>query len=118
MDSVHRDINEVTNSQKLFEKKEKINKLEEDIYSKINELKIYCNRKFIDKIDFNKTIKSIEIQLKEIIGDKKRTDGDAWFMAKQPLKCFNCASCEANIKNQNPIQEYIPWNKYPQGERI
>ena len=76
MDSVHREINEVTNSQKLFEKKEKINKLEEDIYSKINELKTYCNRKFIDKIDFNKTIKSIEIQLKEITGDKKRTDGD------------------------------------------
>ena len=39
-------------------------------------------------------------------------------MAKQPLKCFNCASCEANIKNTTPIQEYIPWNKYPQGERI
>ena len=39
-------------------------------------------------------------------------------MAKQPLKCFNCASCEANIKNANPTQEYIPWNKYPQGERI
>ena len=39
-------------------------------------------------------------------------------MAKQPLKCFNCASCEANIKNTASTTEYIPWNKYPQGERI
>ena len=117
MDSLLREINEVENNVKLLEKKERVNKLEEDVYSKINELKVYCNRKFPDKIDINKTIKTIEIQLKEITGVKK-TDGDGWLMAKQPLKCFNCASCEANIKNANPIQEYIPWNKYPQGERI
>jgi len=39
-------------------------------------------------------------------------------MAKQPLKCFNCASCEANLRGGGSTQEYIPWNKYPQGERI
>ena len=79
-------------------------------------LKVYCNRKFADKIEINKTIKNIEVQIKDFTG--KKTDGDGWLMAKQPLKCFNCASCEANIKNTQPVQEYIPWNKYPQGERI
>ena len=118
MDSFHREIREMDNGVKLLEKKEKVNKLEEDLLAKISDLKQYCNRKFSDKIEINKTIKSIEVQIKEITGDKRKTDGDGWLMAKQPLKCFNCASCEANIKNTSPTQEYIPWNKYPQGERI
>ena len=96
-----------------------MNKLEEDLLSKIADLKSYCNRKYSDKMETNKIIKSIEVQLKELTGDnKKKTEGDGWLIAKQPLKCFNCASCEANIKNTMPKQEYIPWNKYPQGERI
>ena len=39
-------------------------------------------------------------------------------MAKQPVGCFNCASCEANIKNVNPPNEYLPWNKYPHQDKI
>ena len=39
-------------------------------------------------------------------------------MAKKPVGCFNCASCEANIKNINPSNEYISWNKYPQQDKI
>jgi hypothetical protein len=116
MESLQRGINEVENNTKLLEKKERVDRLEEEVNDKINELKVYCNKKFPDKIDIHKTIKSIEVQIKEITG--KKTDGDGWLMAKQPLKCFNCASCEANIKNTSPVQEYIPWNKYPQGERI
>ena len=116
MDSLQRGINEVENNTKLLEKKERVDRLEEEVNDKINELKVYCNKKFPDKIDIHKTIKSLEVQIKEITG--KKTDGDGWLMAKQPLKCFNCASCEANIKNTSPVQEYIPWNKYPQGERI
>jgi len=118
MEAFQREINEIENKEKLLEKKERVNKLEEDLYAKINELKVYCNRKFSDKIETNKIIKSLEIQIKEFTGDRRKTDGDGWLMAKQPLKCFNCASCEANIKNATPTQEYIPWNKYPQGERI
>ena len=116
MESLQRGINEVENNSKLLEKKERVNRLEEEVYNKINELKVYCNRKFPDKIDINKAIKALDVQIKDLTG--KKTDGDGWLMAKQPLKCFNCASCEANIKNTLPVQEYIPWNKYPQGERI
>ncbi len=118
MESFHRILLETDNKEKLLEKKERVNKLEEDLLSKISDLKSYCNRKYSDKIETNKIIKSIEVQIKEFSGDKRKTDGDGWLVAKQPLKCFNCASCEANIKNISPTQEYIPWNKYPQGERI
>ena len=33
-------------------------------------------------------------------------------MAKQPIKCFNCASCEANISNTLQQNEFLPWSKY------
>ena len=116
LESFQREMNEMQNNEKLLEKKERVNQLEEEIYNKITELKLFCNRKYADKIETNKLLKSLEVQVKELSG--KRTDGDGWLMAKQPLKCFNCASCEANIKNTTPTQEYIPWNKYPAGERI
>ena len=116
LESFQREMNEMENNVKLLEKKERVNQLEEEIYNKITELKLFCNRKYADKIETNKLLKSLEVQVKDLSG--KRTDGDGWLMAKQPLKCFNCASCEANIKNASPTQEYIPWNKYPAGERI
>ena len=116
LESFQREMNEMQNNEKLLEKKERVNQLEEEIYNKITELKLFCSRKYADKIETNKLLKSLEVQVKDLSG--KRTDGDGWLMAKQPLKCFNCASCEANIKNATPTQEYIPWNKYPAGERI
>ena len=79
----------------------------------------YNIKKFADKIDTNRSLRALEIQIKNLIGEKRRLEGgDSWLMAKQPLKCFNCASCEANLKSNLVNQDYIPWNKYPQGERI
>ena len=118
IEAFHRELNDLEKLTKGFEKIDRINRLEEDLLSKINELKLYSSRKYADKIEINKTIKTIETQIKETLNEKKKFDGDGWLMAKQPIKCFNCASCEANIKNMNPTQEYIPWNKYPQGERM
>ena len=116
LDSFGREMKDMIDNEKLLEKKERVNQLEEEIYNKITELKLFCNRKYADKIETNKLLKSLEVQIKDLTG--KKTDGDGWLMAKQPLKCFNCASCEANIKNTATTQEYIPWNKYPAGERI
>ena len=60
-------------------------------------------------------MKSIDLKLKLL--DNQQKDADSWILAKQPLGCFNCASCEANIKNVSTSNDYVPWNKYPQGER-
>ena len=118
LSATQREFLEIRNYEKIFEKKDRINKMEEEIYTKINDTENLNNRKFADKIDTNKALKALDLQIKDLLDDKKRTEGDTWLMAKQPLKCFNCASCEANIKSSAANQEYIPWNKYPQGERI
>ena len=116
---LQRDVSDVKNYEKIFEKKDKVNKLEEEIYAKITGMENYNIKKFADKIDTNRSLRALEIQIKDLIGEKRRLEGgDSWLMAKQPLKCFNCASCEANLKSNLVNQDYIPWNKYPQGERI
>ena len=119
LSATQREFSEIKNYEKIFEKKDRINRIEEEIYTKISDVENLNNRKFADKIDTNKALKALDLQIKDLLGERKRSDGgDNWLMAKQPLKCFNCASCEANIKNTGATQEYIPWNKYPQGERI
>ena len=99
--------------------KNNINKLDEDINNKLNELRLFIQKRYLEKFEFNKTIKTIEIQIKSLTNDPKKQDSDNWLLAKRPLKCFNCASCEANIKNDNyNTAEYLPWKKYPRGEKI
>ena len=116
IDSLRRDLTDNENEVHSSEKKERVNILESDLNTKINEIKSQIKR-FVDKADFHKNIKQLEIQIKTIDINKK-SEGDSWLMAKRPIKCFNCASCEANIKNVTPSNEYLAWNKYPQGEKI
>ena len=116
IDSLRRDLTDADDQIHTLDNKERLNNLEEDLNNKINEIKIQI-KKFVEKAEFHKNIKQLEVQLKSIDTNKKN-EGDSWIMAKRPIKCFNCASCEANIKNITPTNEYLAWNKYPQGEKI
>ena len=116
IDSVRRDLSVVDEENKRYVKNQ-INKLDEEINKKINDLKNLLQKKYLEKIDFNKNIKTLEVQIKSL-GDESKKDADSWLLAKRPLKCFNCASCEANIKNDYNSADYLPWKKYPKGEKI
>ena len=115
-DSVRRDLS-VFDEENKKNTKSQINKLDEDINKKINELKNVIQKKYLEKTEFNKSIKTLEVQIKSL-GDEGKKDADSWLLAKRPLKCFNCASCEANIKNDYNSADYLPWKKYPKGEKI
>ena len=114
-----REFNQISEFEKIFETKERIIRLEEEINNKLTDLQNLSTKKFADKIDTNKALKALNLQIKDLIQEEsKKTEGNEnWLMAKQPLKCFNCASCEANVTN-TPSSEYIPWNKYPPSEKI
>ena len=117
IDSIKRDLSVVDDENKRNVKNQ-INKLDEETNKKINELKNLIQKKYLEKIDFHKTIKTLEVQIKSL-GEESKKDADSWLLAKRPLKCFNCASCEANIKNDyNNVADYLPWKKYPKGEKI
>ena len=112
-------LNDISDQIKSFEKKEHVDHIEADLNDKINLLNNRYSKKFLEKIEFNKIIKNIDIQLKLLQGNMntKKEEADSWILAKQPIKCFNCATCEANIANSIPQNEYLPWNKYPIGEK-
>ena len=117
LDSLKYDLNDGLKNQKISLKTE-IKRLEDDTNNKLNDMKIYIQKKCIEKLEFSKVIKNLEVQIKSLTEDKKKSEGETWLLAKQPLKCFNCASCEAMVKNEKKEGEYVPWKKYPQGEKI
>ena len=99
--------------------KSAINLIEDDTNSKINEIQKLIQKKYLEKLEFHKTIKSLEIQLKSTEEEKKKLEADSWLLAKKPINCFNCASCEAKIKNDEYVPaDYLAWKKYPRGEKI
>ena len=116
IESVRRDLSVVDEENKK-NLKNQVNKLDEEINKKINDLKNIIKKNYLEKTEFNKTIKTLEVQIKSL-GDEGKKDADSWLLAKRPLKCFNCASCEANIKNDYNSADYLPWKKYPKGEKI
>ena len=115
--SLRRDVNDIDNFKKEVVKLSDKDKFEEKINEKLNDMKNSFNRKFLEKTEHYKAVKNLEALIKVQV-EENRKDADSWIMAKQPLKCFNCATCESNIKNVNPPNDYLAWNKYPPGDRI
>ena len=115
LDILNRDLTELKLLNKDLEIKERIDRLEEDVYNQINERK---NNSIKIKNDLLRQIKALEVQIKALNEEmKQKQDADSWILAKQPMKCFNCATCEANIKNEIPSEEYVSWNKYPSSNK-
>ena len=115
--SLRRELNDMDNLNKEFIKQSNLDKLEEKINEKILDLKNSSQKRYLDKVEHYKAIKNLEALIKVQV-EENRKDADSWLMAKQPLKCFNCATCESNIKNVTPPNDYLAWNKYPPGDRI
>ena len=116
--SLDRNLSVTDSYAKSLVKPDRVNKLEDDLNAKISELKVIFTKKFVEKSEMIKNIKQLELQIKSLDFESRKTDADTWLMAKQPIGCFNCASCESNIKNVNPPNEYLPWNKYPHQDKI
>ena len=118
LESIRRDMNEIEVTNKDYSKGA-ISKFEEESSNKMNEFRTYIQKKYLEKYEFNRIIKSLEVQIKILSDDNKKRDSDTWLLAKRNTKCFNCASCEANIKNENyTTADYLAWKKYPKGEKI
>ena len=116
-DSLFNQLKELQEDMKYFDTKERVNKLEEEINERISDFINKFTKKYADRIEISKLFKAFEAQMKLLTENQKNKEAENWILAKQPLGCFNCATCEANIKNLSPTTDYLPWNKYPQGER-
>ena len=109
IDSFKRYLDDIKLEQNLYEKKDMIIKINEQIHNDIedNKLKIQKNRN-----ELYKHIKTIEIDIKSLWNElKKKESSDSWLLAKNPIKCFNCASCNNDLKVDSPKEEYIHWKR-------
>ena len=109
IDSYKRNLDDIKSEQNQYERKDVIIKMEEQIHSEIdkNRNKIQKNRN-----ELNKQLRGIEVDIKSIWNElKKKESADSWILAKHPMKCFNCASCNNDIKIEPQKEEYIPWNR-------
>ena len=80
--------------------------MEQNFINLLEELKIVFNKKFLDKNEAQKSLKLIELQLKQIIeiGTLNNKDTENWMLAKKPINNYVCASCETylgELKNKN-----------------
>ena len=109
IDSYKRNLDDIKLEQNQYERKDVIIKMEEQIHSEIDE-----NRNKIQKNrnELNKQLRGMEVDIKSIWNElKKKESADSWILAKHPMKCFNCASCNNDIKIEPQKEEYIPWNR-------
>jgi len=109
IDSYKRNLDDIKLEQNQYERKDVIIKMEEQIHSEIdkNRNKIQKNRN-----ELNKQLRGMEVDIKSIWNElKKKESADSWILAKHPMKCFNCASCNNDIKIEPQKEEYIPWNR-------
>ena len=124
VENINLKVKSILAQNKLFIKKKNLDKIENELYDKIISIENNLEIKYLKKSEFNKIIKTIEIQLKQLqgnnnqINNNQKLESENWILAKQPLKCFNCASCEANLNNTLQQNDYLPWSKYHGQYRI
>ena len=114
--SVQREIDEIeTNIRKNYAKNDNLMLAENNLSSVINDFKILVQKKYVDKIELNKTVKNLEIQINKIDNSSANKNGDNWLLAKRPVYAYKCASCESVLTNidNSTKDEYLPWNKIP-----
>ncbi|CDW80316.1 UNKNOWN [Stylonychia lemnae] len=120
----YRDDND-NNIKNIFEQllnkadKDELQKLENRIMEKLNEMLQKFLGMFADKKDTVKRLTNLEKNVKTIFdlmmskNSPRQNEDDAMF-TKKPLNGLTCASCERNIINlSGQIADYHPWKKLP-----
>jgi len=88
--------------------------LEENLKSRIEELRTTSIKRFADKQETNNKYRYLDAQIKSLLDkEKNKEKGDNWLLAKKPVNGYSCASCEAYIGDLHDTTQPVHWNKYP-----
>ena len=97
--------------------KKDFNSLQNNMINLIEDIKSTLHKKYVEKQEIQKTIKYMENQIKSLNESLKKYDGsENWLLAKRPIGIFQCASCEANLKDLEQKDNFVAWNRYPSRE--
>ena len=101
-----------------------IKSLEDYLVGLVEETKERSTKLYAKRIDVNKNIKTLELQIKEIVEVyvKKFDTGDNWILAKKPINAYTCASCEAYLgnldKKNDDYYENKDYDKFDKANKI
>ena len=112
-----RNLNEINNALAHFPTNKDFVQLQNTLMSMLDEFKISCIKKYMDKNEIHKNLKILENQIR-LLGEtnKREETADNWLLAKKPLNNYQCASCEAMLKDLDKKDNFVAWNKYPNRE--
>ena len=114
IDEIFNNISDISTSLGLYSKTKDLTQFKNAITNLLDEFKSFCHKKYVEKHDINKNLKLIQTQIKSLEEAVKKVDNsENWLLAKKPLNNYQCASCEAMLKDLEKKDNYVAWNKYP-----
>ena len=116
-DELIRNLNNISSSLNRYATNKEFLQFQNTLMSLLEEFKLNCSRKFMEKSDIQKNFKNMENQMKTLADSCRKIDNaDNWLLAKKPLNNYQCASCETMLNDLEQKDNYIAWNKYPNRE--
>ena len=116
-DELIRNLNDISSSLNRYATNKEFLQFQNTLMSLLEEFKLNCSRKFMEKSEIQKNFRIMENQMKTLADSCRKMDNaDNWLLAKKPLNNYQCASCEALLKDLEQKDNFIAWNKYPNRE--
>ena len=117
IDDLNRTINDISSTLNRYPTNKEFVQFQNTLLSILEEFKLNILKKFMDKQEIHKSLRILENQIKALAESCKKIEGaDNWLLAKKPLNNYQCASCEAMLKDLEKKDNFVAWNKYPNRE--
>ena len=114
LEHLSNNLETISSSLNLYPTNKDFSKFQNSVITLIEDFKSSLHKKYMERVEIQKALKLLENQIKSLNESSKKNEGsDTWLLAKKPIGNYMCASCEANLKDLEQKDNYIPWNKYP-----
>ena len=114
LEHLSNNLETVSSSLNSYPTNKDFSKFQNSIISIIEDFKSSLHKKYMERVEIQKALRLLENQIKSLNESSKKNEGsDTWLLAKKPIGHYMCASCEANLKDLEQKDNYVPWNKYP-----
>ena len=118
LEHLSNNLETISSSLNLYPTNKDFSKFQNSVITLIEDFKSSLHKKYMERVEIQKALKLLENQIKSLNESSKKNEGsDTWLLAKKPIGNYMCASCEANLKDLEQKDNYVPWNKYPIREK-
>ena len=117
LDHLNNNFETISSSLNKYPSNKDFSKFQNGLINLIEEFKTSFHKKYMERTEIQKALKLIDNQIKALNEVTKKSEGsDTWLLAKKPIGNFQCASCEANLKDIEYKDNFVAWNRYPSRE--